>query len=44
MAKQEDLSQMIQYYNELSGKNISSVDKSAYGMIQEDIDNYSYYN
>lgn len=42
-AKQKDIQQLVDYYNELSGKNLQP-NKSSYGIIQEDIDNYSYYN
>ena len=42
-AKQSDINTLVQYYNKLSGNNLKA-NKSSLGIVQEDIDNYSYYN
>lgn len=42
-AKHSDLKLLVQYYNKISGNNLK-VNQSSLGAIQEDIDNYSYYN
>ncbi len=42
-ASQQDISLLFDSYNRLTGKNLQA-SKSAYSFLQQDIDNYSYYN
>lgn len=42
-ASQEDIKQLVQSYNSLTGKNLKGT-QSSLGIVQEDIDNYAYYN
>lgn len=41
-AQQEDIKQLTQYYNQLTGKNLIA-NESTYSLVQKDVDNYNYY-